>query len=177
MRLNFHRSSPMLLCLLCLWMCSPPAEGETLLGGNKFDLFTEYLGHANHCDGTPPCGRITRALASKAIADEADAGFGFLRIGITGWSPERPGEDRELSVWRTNPALYWQSMDEMFAMLDQSRVRIVPVFVWSLVQFPIIADETIGTMIRVPESRSRRLLRQYIGDFIQRYRGRSTILF
>jgi hypothetical protein len=68
-------------------------------------------------------------------------------------------------------------MDDMFVMLDQSHVRLVPVFVWNLLQFPLISRETFGTMIRDRNSRSRHLLREYVGDFIQRYHGRHTILF
>jgi hypothetical protein len=68
-------------------------------------------------------------------------------------------------------------MDDMFAMLDKSHVQLVPVFVWNLLQFPLISRETFGTMIRDRNSRSRHLLRKYVGDFVERYRGRRTILF
>ena len=68
-------------------------------------------------------------------------------------------------------------MDDMFLSLDRSKVRLVPVFVWNLVQFPLISRETFGAMIRDPESRSRRLLQTYISDFIRRYHERDTILF
>ncbi len=171
------KSSLVLWCLLSTWPWSPSVDAQTLLGGNKFDLFSQYLGYANHCDGTPPCVRVTRDLAIKAIADASDAGLGFLRLGIAGWSPDRPGQSGELSVWRASPQLYWQTMDAMFDMLDHSHVRIVPVFVWNIVQFPVIVHDTVGTMIRDPNSRSRHLLREYIRDFVQRYRSRGTILF
>jgi hypothetical protein len=167
----------MVLCLLFLSTFSTRVAAETLLGANKFDLFTEFMGLANGCDGSPPCLRITRALAIKAIADAGDAGFGFLRIGIAGWNPDKPGQDRELLVWRTNPTAYWSTMDDMFATLDQAKVRLVPVFVWNLVQFPLISRETFGEMIRNPDSGSRHLLLAYINDFIRRYHGRHTILF
>src|ERR1700761_3116611 len=111
------------LFLLQVFVTLQGTAKATVLGGNKFDLFRAYSGFAHRCDGSAACQRTTRALADKAVSDAAEAGFGFLRVGVAGWSPDETGRASELATWRTNPSAFWKNMDDMFAALDRSKIK------------------------------------------------------
>jgi hypothetical protein len=48
---------------------------------------------------------------------------------------------------------------------------------WNLTQFPALAGDSVSTFVRDRQSASRRLLAQFVRDFIGRYKSRPTILF
>lgn len=151
-----------------------------MLGANKFDLMLDYVAPRPPA-GVDPEGyrRVRRAMGQKAIADARDAGLTFLRAAITGFGPVELNSrnQNDLVVWQTDPARFWAALDAMFADLDTAGVRLVPSFVWNLRQFPALANDNIATFIRDQNSASRRLLGQFLRDFITRYKGRPTILF
>ena len=150
------------------------------LGANKFDLLLQYLEPAPDAAGRDAAGEhyIKQAMAEKAIADAHDVGFTFLRVSVTGFAPSEPGNrNNDLALWQNDPAAFWAATDRMFDALDRAGLKLVPSFVWNLSQFPALAKETVTTLVRDPNSASRRLLARFIGDFIGRYKGRQTILF
>ena len=154
----------------------------TMLGANSFDLTLEYLSPHTPTGVEPqmlPSYRyIRRAMAKKAIADAADVGFKFLRVGVTGFRPtELNGSLNDLQPWLQNPAAFWAALDEMFDDLDRAHLQIVPNLGWNLAQFPAIERETVGDLVRNPNSRSRNLLTRFITEFVTRYKNRRTILF
>lgn len=154
-------------------------SGSTELDANKVDLLLQYTGRASGGDGSPAYLRVTRAMAEKAILDGQDAGFAFFRVSVTGYAPIRSGSGQrsDLELWQTDPQEYWTLVDKMFDDLDRADIQLVPTFVWNVFQFPALANETVGAMIRDPRSKSRMLLVQYIEDFIDRYKSRKTVLF
>src|SRR6266542_1592681 len=150
------------------------------LGANKFDLLLQYLDHSPAAAGRAAAGEhyIKQAIADKAIADAHDAGLAFLRVAVTGYAPSEPGGgNNDLALWQHDPPAFWVSADRMFDALDRAGLRLVPSFVWNPAQFPALAHETLATLIRDPDSASRRLLARFIGDFIEHYKSRKTILF
>ena len=164
--------------LVVVLACAYRADaGE--LGANKFDLLLQYTGRASGGDGSPAYLRVTRDMGRKAIQDGADAGFVFFRVGVTGFSPSTAADKHknDLSLWLADPPAYWRLVDAMFDDLDRAGIRLVPTLVWNAAQFPAIANENIGTLIRDPHSKSRALLERYVAAFIDRYKDRKTILF
>jgi hypothetical protein len=152
---------------------APAAE----LGANKFDLRRQYFPDSDTNEPNPS-DPVRLAMARKAIADARDAGWTFLRTSVTGYWPLNIGDRRnDLAVWQADPTAFWAGMDRMFDDLDRAGVRLVPSFVWNTTQFPALARETLATFIHDPTSHSRRLLAQFITEFIVRYRNRRTILF
>ena len=159
-----------------LLFASPVSATE--LGANKFDLMLDYV-------GSPPAGanpegyrRVRRAMSQKAIADARDAGLGFFRVAITGYSPVEFNQNRhDLMLWQNDPPRFWAALDLMFDDLDAAGIRLVPCFVWNLAQFPALGGDSIATFMRDPDLVSRRLLAQFVRDFIARYKARQTILF
>ncbi len=149
------------------------------LGANKFDLLLQYTGRASGGDGSQAYRRVTRAMGEKAIRDGKDVGFTFFRVSVTGYAPSQPGSTQtsDLRLWQTDPQSYWVLVDTMFDDLDRNGIRLVPTFVWNVGQFPALANESVGTLIRDPRSKSRMLLDKYIEEFISRYKDRKTILF
>jgi len=167
----------LLLCVL-IGFGSGQATAAAI-GANKFDLLLQFL------DTPPPAGanaegyrRVRSAMAEKAIADARDAGLTFLRVAVTGYSPADFGQKaNDLALWQQDPPQFWSAADRMFDALDGAGIRLVPTFVWNLAQFPSLAGDSVATFVRDGDSASRRLLAQFIRDFIGRYRGRPTILF
>lgn len=154
------------------WAQSPP-----IVGANKFDLFSQYVGTASGCRQTEPCRRVTRAMGQKAIEDAADAGIPFLRVGMTGAVLDDSDERNTLDLWSRSPADFWAIADEMMDDLDRRGMKIVPVLMWSAKRFPVMAGETTGDLIANPSSRSWQLLARFTTEFVNRYKGRSTVLF
>jgi hypothetical protein len=168
--------------LLIVWLIALAAAlpgSATELGANKFDLMLDYLAPSPPT-GADPEGyrRVRSAMAKKAIADARDAGLSFFRVAVTGYSPsEFDTRNHDLSLWQSDPPRFWAALDRMFDDLDAEGMRLVPSFVWNIGQFPAMAGDSIATFVRDPNSASRRLLAQFIGDFAGRYKARRTILF
>jgi hypothetical protein len=155
-----------------------PASASAL-GANKFDLMLDYVAPAPPA-GADPAGyrRVRRAMAEKAILDARDAGLTFFRVAVTGYGPTEFNASRhDLSLWQNDPPQFWAALDRMFDDLDAAGIRLVPSFVWNLAQFPALGNDTTATFLRDPDSASRRLLAQFLRDFIGRYKARETILF
>ncbi len=117
-------------------------------------------------------------MAEKAIADARDAGLTFFRVAVTGYSPvEFDSKQSDLALWQNDPPRFWAALDRMFDDLDKAGMRLVPSFVWNIGQFPALGHDSIATFVRDANAPSRRLLAQFIRDFIARYKARKTILF
>src|SRR5712691_9420546 len=168
----------LLLSLIALIAAGATASA-TALGANKFDLMLDYVAPS------PPAGanpegyrRVRQAMAKKAIADAHDAGLTFFRVAVTGYSPvEFNTKAHDLTLWQSDPSRFWAALDAMFDDLDATGIRLVPSFIWNIAQFPALGNDTIATFVRDPNAASRRLLAQFIRDFIARYKERQTILF
>lgn len=145
----------------------PPAN----IGANKFDLWLQYLGQASGGNGSAAYRTVETAMARKAMADIRDAGSTFVRVSIPGWSVE------SITPWRTDPGAYFARMDEMFADLRANNLKIVPVFVWFYPAFPAAASDTNTNFIKNPNAPSRALLKQYVRDFVTRYKNDPAIAF
>jgi hypothetical protein len=153
------------------------------VGLNKFDLFLQYLGHAS---GGRESGyqveryqRVTQAMARKAIVDAHDIGVTYLRVSVTGYYPiefDQPWRS-DLSLWRDNPTEYWALFDQMMNDLYSNEMRIVPVFMWNWIQFPAMTGENAYQMITDPNSDSYQLLKEYITEFVERYKDHPALYF
>jgi len=153
------------------------AEVPAELGFNKFDLPAQYLGYASGGRGKEGWVRTTRAMAEKALADAQYFRAAFLRVAITGYAPSAAGERGDLDLWLNQPDLYWKTIDGMMADVERHEIKLVPVFVWNVNQFPAMAGETVADLIARPRSHSRALLRRYVEEFIARYRARDLFAF
>jgi len=171
--------SVLLFLALVALIATGAAAAAASLGANKFDLMLDYL------TPSPPAGanpegyrRVRQAMARKAIADAHDAGLAFFRVAVTGYSPvEFNAKQHDLTLWQSDPPRFWMALDRMFDDLDAGGVRLVPSFVWNITQFPALGNDSVATFVRDPDAASRRLLAQFIRDFIARYKARQTILF
>ncbi len=155
---------------------------QGVLGANKFDLSSQYLGFASNGDGSAPYMAVLPAMGRRAIADAGDKGLSFLRVMAAGYGPSNPSQinqpaHNELLLWQSNPVQYWSRLDAMFNDLAAYNVKIVPVFVWNPYEFPTVAGESLANMIVNPASRSRGILKQYISEFVGRYKQRRAIKF
>jgi hypothetical protein len=157
---------------------NPAAQAGISIGANKFDLFSQYIGTASGGDGSAAYRRVTRAMARKALDDARDAGIRYLRVSMSGRTSSVAGDGRDsLDLWRTDPRLFWNQVDEMMDDLDARGIQIVPVLMWSSGKFARMTGEPLGEMFRSPESKSWKLLTGFVTDFVTRYRARNSVLF
>jgi hypothetical protein len=147
------------------------------MGYNAFDLFLQYQGHASSGDGSSPYVTVEQAMAKKRMFDARNEGATFLRVGVTGFFPLQYGAPGDLTLWQVNPTAYWALMDQLMNDLDSHQLKIVPSFLWNWYQFPAMAGEKLSDMMTNPGSKSYVLVKQYITDFVTRYKNRPTIAF
>jgi hypothetical protein len=153
------------------------------VGLNKFDLFLQYLGHAsggrNKGYQVESYQRVTQAMAKKAIVDAHNIGVTYLRVSATGYYPIAFDQTwrSDLQLWKDNPAEYWALFDQMMNDLYSNEMRIVPVFIWNWTQFPAMTGEDASQMITDPSSDSYQLLKEYITEFVERYKDHPALYF
>lgn len=155
------------------------AEPVPAIGLNKFDLVQQYLGTASGGDGSAAYRKVTQAMARKAIKDAGYIGAPFVRVSATGYRPvkTKSGKPGDLDLWREDPVAYWRLFDQMMSDLQASNVKLVPVFVWNMRQFPAMSGGTLTDLLTDPESASYRLLRKYVLEFVERYRNQPSLYF
>lgn len=167
-----------LVCIQCLIVIFAAGEASaTLLGLNKVELVQQYLGTASGGNGSAEYRKVTQAMARKSLDDARDVGAAFVRVAITGTMPFQPGQRSDIELWQKRPNEYWKLIDEMMNDLSSRNIRIVPVFVWGLGQFPVVAGERVDAMLRNQNSESWKLLEKYMRDFIARYKSHPSVLF
>ena len=147
------------------------------LGANKFDLFLHYFGGINWRAGSER-QHVSKEMAKKSIKDAKDVGIGYFRVSVTGWAPTEWGQPGDLDGWVNDPDNFWSLMDEMMDDLDESDVKIVPVFVWNYQSFPsMVGNETTRDLVVDRNSKSYEMLLKYTEEWIDRYKERDTVLF
>jgi hypothetical protein len=148
----------LILCQAAVAAALPAAAGA--LGANKFDLMLDYVAPSPPAGADPEgYSRVRQVMAEKAILDARDAGLGFFRVAITGYSPVDFNTKRhDLTLWQSDPMLFWAAFDLMFDDLDHAGIRLVPSFVWNIAQFPALGNDSITTFVRDPNAASRLLL-------------------
>lgn len=174
--MNRHYPLPILLiALVVLW----PIQGysQSVIGVNKFDLFSQYVGTASGCNGGAACRRVTRAMARKSLDDAKDAGVPFMRVSMSGPTINDSDYRNSLALWRSDPERFWPMVDEMMDDLDSRGIQLVPVLNWGGLKFPVMAGESLGDLLKNDKSTSWKLLSAFVTDFITRYRNRPTVLF
>lgn len=164
-----------LLCLNGSLACA--VEVREGIGLNKFDLLLQYLGTASHGDGSAAYQQVERNMARKAIWDAKNLGVPYFRISLSGFFPVTYDQTGSLDLWRADPTEFWVIMDMMMADLDESGIKLVPVFAWNYVQFPAMTKETVADLLTNQQSKSYQLLAKFAREFIIRYRSRSTVVF
>jgi Cellulase (glycosyl hydrolase family 5) len=147
------------------------------VGLNKFELTKQYIGTASGGDGSERYRNVTVPMARKALADAKDAGVRFMRVSASGFAPAAPGQPGDLDLWVKDASAYWTRMDAMFDDLDAAGLQMVPAFIWNVTQFPAMNNETVRDLVTNPKSAAYLMAERYVGEFIQRYKGRKTILF
>lgn len=147
------------------------------VGVNKFDLALQYLGWASGGDGSAAYRRVTQAMARKAIVDARHSGIRYFRISATGYAPSGFGLRGDLDLWRSDREAYWQVVDRMMDDLARNSIRLIPSFVWNLRQLPAMTRETVRDFVTDPESRSYRMLDEYVSEYVARYRTHPSLLF
>lgn len=145
---------------------------QKMVGVNKSNLLFQYSGMSSGVTSAYPSSKdVVKRLAQKSITDAKELGFGYMRVMVSYFS----GSD--LNLWLTNKNQYFQYVDEMLADMDANGMKIVPVLNFNAKQFADRKGESVYELFINPESQSKLLLAEFISDFVNRYKNRSTILF
>ena len=116
-------------------------------------------------------------MARKALDDARDVNIRLIRVSMPGFSPVVHSRTGDLDLWIKSPEAYWRRVAGMMDDLDGRNMRLVPVLMWNARQFPAIAGDTVGDLIRDEGSASWRLLSRYVSDFVRHFKDRKTIAF
>lgn len=125
------------------------------VGVNMPNLLHMYLGIA------PEGPAEARAQMDRARA----AGFTHARFIASGYWPV---DMTRANGWRTNPALYWQAVDQLMADARTRQLRLVPSLLWNVWLFPDLTNAPMGALF-TPGTPTRQLADQYVREFVQRY--------
>jgi hypothetical protein len=151
--------------------CAKAADQFHGIGANKFDLVEQYLGLEDGGNGTPAYEIAETEIAEKAIKDAAYAHIPFFRVAVTGFAPS------DLDLWVRHPQTYWHHVDRMMSDLHQAHIKLVANLMFNAEQFPSYTHENLGDLVNNAQSKSWLLLKQYIEEFISRYKDSGDIFF
>ena len=143
---------------------------QKMIGVNKFNLLYQYY-QKGIADNSPEANAVYKRLGQKSIHDAAQLGFNFMRVSVSFWA----GAD--IGIWKNNSNRYWAVVDEMLADMVAQNVKIVPVLCWSTGQFADFVGEPITEEYINPNSKAQILQKQFITEFVTRYKNHQAILF
>ncbi|MEN8194002.1 MAG: Ig-like domain-containing protein [Bacteroidota bacterium] len=146
---------------------------NSAIGMNGFPLFVQYLGisQGNGDYQNKAHRRISKAMAKKSIISAAEIGAKYFRTMVSGFY------SMSLNVWENDPDFYWKAMDEFIDELQANDIKLIPSMAWNLFQFPDYCAESITDFVTVPNSASYIKYKQFISDFVTRYKDSNVILF
>jgi hypothetical protein len=139
------------------------------IGVNLPDLHQTYFGtwfHIEQIFGTPE--RARQAIVA-GIEDAGKSGLAFIRFFAS------PGYPRDQALlYDRDPARYWALMDELFGLCRQQGLKLVPSL--GTIPGPYLHCGEKGRAILDPQSKTSIWVRQYIGEFVTRYKDDPTVL-
>jgi hypothetical protein len=145
---------------------------------NKYDLFYQ-LWAAYSGDPAYPSEEYREPAARAALAQLRDKGFKSVRVFC---EADVPG----LMYDAVTKGKYFETMDRMFDLCDEYGIKVVVCM--GLISDNYVAkqritgyglvnkEETTLDLVADDSSESRALLGQYIREFVDRYKARSTVL-
>lgn len=146
---------------------------NSAIGMNAFPLFAQYLGisQGNTDYQDERHRRVSKAMARKSIISASEIGTKYLRVMVSGfYSPT-------LDVLKNDPSAFWSAMDELMVEFKTNDMKIIPSLGWNIYQFPDYFGETISDYIGDPNSLSYLFYKQFISDFVTRYKDQEVVLF
>ena len=181
------KCTTLVLAVLGLTLPSPGAhaadgfvtrQGRTLfldgreyrsIGVNMPDLHQTYFGtwfHIRQIYGTP---EKAREAIVAGIADAGQNDLAFIRFFAN------PGYPRDqATLYDQDSARYWALMDELFAVCRQHGLKLVPSL--GTIPGPYLHFGEKGRAILDPQSRTSHWVRQYVREFVTRYKDDPTVL-
>ena len=145
---------------------------------NRYDLFYR-LWAVNSGDPAYPSEAYREPAVRAALAELRDKGFKSVRIFC---EADVPG----LMYDAVTKGKYFETMDRMFDLCDEYGIKVVVCM--GLISDNFVAkqritgyglvnkEETVMDLVAGDTSESRALLGQYIREFVDRYKARSTVL-
>lgn len=140
------------------------------IGVNIPNLHQSYFGTWHHNAQIYGTNEKAKAAMGAAVEDASASGFKFIRFFA---DPGYPS-DSDL-IYMKDPARYWQLMDEVIALCEQHKLKLIPSLGMILSHFPAYYKET-NQAILDPGSKTHQAAYKYIRDFVSRYKDSPTIL-
>ena len=127
------------------------------IGVNQPDLFTSY---------------VAPELKQKiidAILDAEKNHIAFFRFWATGFWP------RDMQLYFDKPDVYWQKMDEVFALCKEHNIKLIPSIFWHLDMWNMICEEDRQAILD-PNSKTYQAMHKYAQEIVSRYKDDTNIL-
>jgi mannan endo-1,4-beta-mannosidase len=153
-------------------------SGATLqLGGKEFralgvnipHLHQAYMGtwlHIPEIYGTP---EKARQAILDALDDAQKSGVAFIRFFAA------PGYPRDIELrYASKPEEYWKQMDELFSQCHRRGLKLIP-SLQTLHGWHLYCQEPAQAILD-PNSKTSQRTRQYVREFVTRYKDDPTVL-
>jgi hypothetical protein len=144
------------------------------VGVNKHELLDQYM--AELLGRTPEEAAEARAAARESLRKLQGMGVTVVRVRVSGFWPAQI-EQTYLNDDPQVVAQFWAALDAMLDDCDAAGIRVIPTIAWHLGGWADLGHESLRELFTDPLSPSRRLLDQWTGDLVGRYKDRDTILF
>lgn len=92
----------------------------------------------------------------------------FVRVMVGGYWPS------EMQLYRSNPALYFQILDDFVRTAEESRIGIVANLGWNFPTIPDLVGESVSAWGK-KDSKTNAFFRKYVADVVTRYRNSPAI--
>ncbi|WP_223300367.1 cellulase family glycosylhydrolase [Methyloversatilis sp. RAC08] len=145
------------LAWLMAGLASQPLHAASLppdcraFGVNYFDVFSSLLANS------------TSTRTEDGFVELAAARVPFARFMATGFWPD------ELKLYSEDRDGYFRLMDRVFRAAENNGVGLIPSLFWNYSTVPDLVGEPVAKW-GDPSSRTTAFARQYISDFVQRYK-------
>ena len=149
---------------------------------NKFDLNWQIQGDARYNNGIFPSRMFpnedyTFAAAEEALRQLAENGFHTIRVFCNNINPRRTQEEKDI---------FYAATDAMYDMCDKYGIQVVACLSLPSATFFdeeyiegygwIDKDENLYDLMTNPDSESRKILNEFIEEYVNRYKDRDSIL-
>lgn len=139
------------------------------IGVNIPNLHEAYFGTWFHDAQIYGSDEKARQASIDAILDAEKSGVAFIRFfADTGYAIDTE------KLYMKDPARYWQEMDDLFALCHKHHLRLVPSLA-ALDYWHNYCQEPAQAALD-PNSKTFRLTRKYVTEFVTRYKDDPTVL-
>ena len=153
-----------------LYLNGKPFHG---IGFDKFDLAMQIMAEYMPDVFTAFSEGFRRSAAVEALTQLNEMGFKVIRV----WGGPMSKIQMQKSYYNEEKKeLYYQALDDMLTLCQEFNIKVIFSVGWGWQTFDDLAGEKAGTLVRDPESSSRKMFNDYLEDIINRYKKYPSVV-